>query len=333
VVVSGAPQEVQINPEQRVDHLMRQALKQAGIDHPNLEEWKLRSGQGGAVIDPDQKIEEAGIQPGQTLFLDPDEGGGGQVAVAPAELPPLPEPPTLVDPEISKAKLVRQLSDWRSQAEEYRKRGWLLLDTGELHVDVGFAAQVPIGSVPDSTAIPLAVRLAFENYDLWPPSIQVIDPLDGRPLLQPRIQALDFEHRDADGTPGTVLLAGHPDTGRPFLCKRGVREYHAHFEHSGDDWLLYRGQGIGTLVQLCEAIWRLTTRTIAGVQVAAQRVPVGEGAQVAFALEYRQDDVDALAAQLEPQMQMQPAAAEVPLAALPPQLQAQLQQIFDGNQT
>jgi hypothetical protein len=323
VVVSGAPQQVTVNHNQKVEHVIKEALKEAGIGHAKLEEWTLRFAQGGAAIDPDSKVDAAGIKDGATLFLDPDEGGGGQVAVTPVALPEPPASPVLVDPEISRAKLSRQLADWQDQAEVYRRRGWLLLASEELAVEVGFAAAVPLGDPPDSVAIPLAVRFGFENYDLWPPSLQLIDPITSRPLQAPRLWAYDFSRRDAVGIPEQAFVGAHPDTGRTFLCKRGVREYHTHFEHSGDDWLLHRGQGIGTLAQLCEVLWRLTTRTIAGLNLAVRRFAQGEAAQVNFSFEYLQDDVDALRQQAEATPPPQPQNA-VPITALPPEVLAQL---------
>ena len=40
----------------------------------------------------------------------------------------------------------------------------------------------------------------------------------------------------------------------PFLCIRGVREYHRHPAHTGDAWLLHRGRGEGTLAAILAAI-------------------------------------------------------------------------------
>jgi hypothetical protein len=80
VVVSGAPQGVTVNQQQQVHVLVDDALKEAGIKHPDLAEWQLRAAQGGPPIPFNQKIEAAGIHDGETLFLDQDEGGGGTAA-------------------------------------------------------------------------------------------------------------------------------------------------------------------------------------------------------------------------------------------------------------
>jgi Predicted metal binding domain/Protein of Unknown function (DUF2604) len=293
VVVSGAPVSVAANAHQKVAHLIREALKEAGIPHPKVGDWTLRFANGGEAIDPDLPIEEAGITDGATLFLDPDEGGGGEavVALGPNQVDP-PLPPLLVDPAVSAAKLERQLADWDANSEIYRERGWQLLGHEGLEVDVAFTARLPVGPASDLVVTPLAVRLGFHNYDVWPPSLRVIDPLTRRWLELPRVRAIDFDATDDDGVPLDLFIDHHPDTNRVFLCKAGTREYHTHFEHSGDDWLLYRDQGFGTIGRLCDLLWRTAVRTIGGLNFGAQRPPLGEaidGIRPSFGIEIRQE--------------------------------------------
>ncbi len=320
VVVSGARLSVTGHDDQKVEHLIREALKEAGIPHPKVEDWTLRFADGGAAIDPELRIGEAGITDGAILFLDPDEGGGGEAVVALAHPEP-PEPPLLVDPAISAAKLDRQLEDWEANADVYRERGWLLLGHEGLHVDVAFTVRLPVGPGPlkDLVAIPLAVRFGFENYDVWAPSIRIIDPITRKWLFIPRVRALDFTDAGQAGAPIDLFVNGHPDTGRVFLCKAGSREYHTHFEHSGDDWLLYRDQGFGALGRLCDLLWRAAVRSVTGLNFVSQRLPLGDAAHVNFAIEIRQEDVDQLAATVETQ-----APQQIPIHQLPPQILAQL---------
>jgi hypothetical protein len=328
VVVSGARISVTENSNQKVSHLIREALKEAGIPHPKVEDWTLRFGDGGAAIDPDLNIEEAGIANGATLFLDPDEGGGGEVAVAPGTEHP-PPPPVLVDPMVSAAKLERQLADWHSNADLYAERGWQLLGHNELEVDVAFRARLPVGPMSDLVAIPLAVRFDFHNYDIWAPSVRIIDPLNRRWLQIPRVRAIDFSVTSAAGAPLDLFVNGHPDSGHVFLCKAGTREYHTHFEHSGDDWLLYRDQGFGTLGRLCDLLWRTAVRTVTGFNFLSQRVGIPGRPPANFGIEIRQENFEEMRANLGGQMQ---ASQEIPieqappeiLAMLPPEIQAQL---------
>src|SRR5258706_394570 len=82
--------------------------------------------------------------------------------------------------------------------------------------------------------------LDYTNYALWPPSLTFIDPRTREPA-SPAVRA-------PATTPAGVrdaLVDGHPDTGRPFLCLPGIREYHNHPQHTGDDWLLHRAVGAG----------------------------------------------------------------------------------------
>lgn len=315
VVVSGAPEEISVNRHDKVEHLMKNALKKAGIEHADLNEWALRKQEGGNPIPPSTRISEAGITDGVTLFLDPDEGGGGETAASPAATESS-EAPTLVDPAVSKAKLARELEEWEANSATYRERGYFLLEHGELHADIAFSCRLPIGPSRDLVVIPLAVRLTFENYDVWPPSVKLVDPITRRWLAQHRVAALDFGHPDRSGAIPQVFIGGHPETKKVFLCKRGVREYHNHPEHDGDDWLLYRGTGIGTLAHLCEVIWRLTTRTVTGLLHVARGVQVGDKMLISNEARLNQEDFDAVTGQLE-----------APLGAqqLPPEIQAQIQ--------
>lgn len=336
VVVSGARVSVTENAHQKVAHLIREALRGAGIPGPKLEDWTLRFADGGGAIDPDLKIENAGIADGAVLFLDPDEGGGGEavalnfVQAEQAESAPLP---LLVDPAVSEAKLKRQLDDWKTNSEVYRDRGWQLLSRDGLQVDIAFSARLPISQASDLVAIPLAIRLNFHNYDVWPPSLRVIDPISRRELQIPRVRALDFDATDESGVPLDLFINHHPATGLVFLCKPGTREYHTHFEHSGDDWLLYRDQGFGTVGHLCAVLWRTAICTIGGLNFGAQRPPSGEaieGVRPNFGVEIRQEKPqDAGPQQLGQHIEipLQQVPAEV-LAHFPSEIQA----LASGNQ-
>lgn len=186
----------------------------------------------------------------------------------------------LVDPEISRRKLGRELAAWEKQAASYRQRGYVIVGSGDLTVDVAFLARLPIGDKPEGLpAVTACARLDFTNYDMWPPSVIFVDALTGQALAQgPPVGALDFRPGGSPSDPGgpqTLLLAPHPVTQRPFICQAGIREYHTHPEHSGDDWLLHRGSGQGTLAAICEQLWLLMARTVCGVQFMAQQLPGG----------------------------------------------------------
>jgi hypothetical protein len=67
------------------------------------------------------------------------------------------------------------------------------------------------------------------------------------PLAQPAPQ------QEARVEVGNLMQWWTPDS-IPFLCMRGVREYHRHPAHTGDAWLLHRGRGEGTLSAILSAI-------------------------------------------------------------------------------
>jgi hypothetical protein len=175
----------------------------------------------------------------------------------------------VVDPEVSRRKLERELELWREQEDIYRRRGWLMLGQSELTVDIGFLARLPVasGSLPAMTA---CVRIDFANFDLWPPSIEFIEPFTGEHAA-PVVQALV----DTDEGPRDLVVHSHPDTGRPFFCVAGVRQYHEHPQHSGDSWLLHRQTGEGSLATICDRLWTAMARNVLGIQINVQTLPGG----------------------------------------------------------
>jgi Predicted metal binding domain len=52
-----------------------------------------------------------------------------------------------------------------------------------------------------------------------------------------------------------VNAVPHPETGRPFVCAPGAREYHRHPSHTGDLWDAYRGCSSYDLGGILTQIW------------------------------------------------------------------------------
>lgn len=173
----------------------------------------------------------------------------------------------VVDPEVTRLKLERELELWRENEEMYRRRGWLLLGRRQLEVDIGFLGRLPIGARP-IPAMAACVRIGFTNYDLWPLSVEFIDPFTGE-YAPPPVQALV----DTDEGPRDLVVHSHPDSNRPFFCVPGIRQYHDHPQHSGDSWLLHRGSGEGSLATICDRIWRAMARNLLGIHVEVQTLP------------------------------------------------------------
>ncbi len=173
----------------------------------------------------------------------------------------------VVDPEVTRVKLKRELELWHENEATYRRRGWVLLGHRELEVDIGFLGRLPLGAQP-IPAMTACVRLDFTNYDVWAPSVEFINPFTGE-YATPPVQALV----DSDEGPRNLLVDSHPETNRPFFCVPGVRQYHDHPQHSGDSWLLHRGTGDGRLATICDRIWRAMARNLIGIHVELQTLP------------------------------------------------------------
>lgn len=92
---------------------------------------------------------------------------------------------------------------------------------------------------------PLRIRMVCNDWDEIAPSVELLKA-DGTPWSDP--------------LPGGIFNgSNHPTTGRPFICMRGIREYHIHPSHTNEQWATYRGQAgmnlAGLLTQLSNA-WR-----------------------------------------------------------------------------
>jgi Protein of Unknown function (DUF2604) len=76
VVVSGQPQPVRMNANQKLEHLVREALQRSGNAGQPPADWELRT-EAGALLDQQARAAEAGLVDGMTLFLNPRAGAGG----------------------------------------------------------------------------------------------------------------------------------------------------------------------------------------------------------------------------------------------------------------
>jgi hypothetical protein len=154
------------------------------------------------------------------------------------------------------------LAEYHSLSEEYRRRGWLLVNAEFPHVSVVLAAPQL-----KPAAIVMGVEFDYTNYDAAPPSVRIVDPFTREafkmkdlptPLNRALQQAIEMPGMP-DGA--KVMIQGaqpymqaHAPDEIPFLCMAGVREYHEHPAHSGDLWELHRATGAGRLARLLEII-------------------------------------------------------------------------------
>jgi Predicted metal binding domain len=108
--------------------------------------------------------------------------------------------------------------------------------------------------VPSLAARAFKGRFDLTDYDLRAPSLEFRDPwTDALLAYATMFRAVEFEEQRKGHL---VLLDDHPITHKPFLCLRGIREYHEHPQHSGDDWMLYR-QTL-SLFSIVMSLWRVS---------------------------------------------------------------------------
>lgn len=76
VIVSGQPTSVKVNRHQKVDQIIKEALRETGNQGQPSSEWELRTS-SGALISLEKDVDDAGITDGATLYLSPRAGAGG----------------------------------------------------------------------------------------------------------------------------------------------------------------------------------------------------------------------------------------------------------------
>lgn len=179
-----------------------------------------------------------------------------------------------VDPAVSHRKFDREKARLIQQASMLAARGVFLVRAEFPQLDLLYVPRSPLliglpAPLPDSPPLPVGhlpvlelpslaarafkARFDLTDYDLRAPSIEFLDPWTDQPLqYETMFRAIEFEK-----TRGAhlVLLGAHPTTHKPFLCLRGVREYHEHPQHSGDEWLLYRNDM--SVFSAAMSLWRV----------------------------------------------------------------------------
>ena len=194
----------------------------------------------------------------------------------------------LLNPEIVRAKFDREVEQCRNAEAALRKRGCWIISATFPTVIVTFVAP----QLRPPTLL-FTASLDFTNYDIWPPSVRLINVFTGEPLFARELPpALTFSRRVAVEAPlempmlpgipiqaGPIqffseqpLLVSHGPDEPPFFCFPGVREYHDHPAHSGDSWLLHRGAQEGTLFFIIDNLCRYGSEPIKGFQIGMQIV-------------------------------------------------------------
>lgn len=76
VVVSGQPFPESVNPNERLEILVRKALNDSDNQGQPPGDWELRL-EDGTLLNQEQRAGDAGLRDGMTVFLNPRAGAGG----------------------------------------------------------------------------------------------------------------------------------------------------------------------------------------------------------------------------------------------------------------
>lgn len=201
------------------------------------------------------------------------------------------EGPPLVDPAVSIEKFRREVAEYRRLEREHLRRGWMMIQAEYPEVFVVFAN--PTIKPP---AVIFGALLDFTNYDLWAPSVTLVNPFTMEPYKARELPVLLFRRPPAAEIPPHVmammqqgvpfeqlmqptrLLVWYTPEDVPFVCLPGIREYHEHPGHSGDSWLSHRGRGEGTLYFILDQLYKYGVQpTTYGVETmySVKLVPQG----------------------------------------------------------
>lgn len=165
------------------------------------------------------------------------------------------------DPAVSEAKFDGEIGEFLEMRQTYERRGWFLIEARFPIVFLLLAA--PQVTPP---AILCGIEFDYTNYDAEPPAVRLVEPFTRVPYLAKDLpttlnRAMPPQAIPVAGLPAGLQMRGvqplmqfHGPDEVPFLCIAGVREYHNHPGHSGDDWMLHRVSGAGRLVRLLEVV-------------------------------------------------------------------------------
>jgi hypothetical protein len=135
---------------------------------------------------------------------------------------------------------------FRSQTEHFTtrlaaSRDWAIHQVTYPVIDVTFTA-------PGRTS--LRVRAMCDGWNGQPPSFDLLTAA-GVPLRVTQPPPIEIFPNPT----GVFNCSPHPNTGRPFVCSRGAREYHVHPSHINDLWENLRGQSDFDLGGLLTRLW------------------------------------------------------------------------------
>ena len=211
----------------------------------------------------------------------------------------------LLDPTVEHRKFDRAAALLGKNVARLQKLGAFVVRTQRPEIDLVFVPRLslrvlipvsaPTSSLIITPAVPsfqalevpglggraFGVRVDLRGYDQVAPSITFRDPTTWE--LAPYATLPVGQLVDDPAKVQSVVLDGHPTLKRPFLCLRGVREYHEHPQHDGDDWAMYRGST--NVYVLLERLARITLASVRPQFVVSIAAPGQLQMQVSWAAE------------------------------------------------
>lgn len=177
-----------------------------------------------------------------------------------------------VDPQVTRSKFDEQVTIFKNNELDYRKKGIFLLECE--FPNLLFMATAPQLAPPP---ILYGIRINFTNYNVIAPSVKLVHPHTGEPLLTKNIRSTMPRLVVPKSNDGSVLppkpidlLQTHGQEREPFICLPGIREYHDHPAHTGDSWLLHKDTGEGTLDFILDKIWLYGITTVGSFTTLVQ---------------------------------------------------------------
>lgn len=140
-------------------------------------------------------------------------------------------------PSLSKARFEKELSHVTCELTD--ERSWTIFEREYPILDVGFES--PKGN---------KIRIRFDcvNWNELPPSV-TLHAWDG-----------SFLTTVPPSSTGIFNGSAHPQTGHPFICMRGIREWHTHPSHNADRWEPFRSQAEYRLGEIVTQVWSAWVR-------------------------------------------------------------------------
>lgn len=142
--------------------------------------------------------------------------------------------------ELSEALYTESLNPLLKNSSLIMAERWLIISTTY--------PKLRLAMVHHKTGQLRVAEFSFTGWDELPPEFSLVDAETFEPL--PGKKWPTGQYWFQSGWSNTKLLV----TPKPFLCMRGLREYHTHFQHADDRWENYRNHPDFSLVALVQKV-------------------------------------------------------------------------------